>query len=137
MQLIFEDKQQKKIKREREITFSSFSSYHLIIITARAKSEKQISPTVTDDEDLIVKIDGKTFPKLGSNRLKDSPATFSGGKLHNLSKTVHFLTFLKGKDHTIILEADQSPNTATFENLQAYALDPTDKLALESKIQAE
>ncbi|MDP4010599.1 MAG: cell wall hydrolase [Candidatus Roizmanbacteria bacterium] len=137
MKSIFEDGHSRTIKMKEKIKFSSFSSYHLIIITARTKSEKQISPTVTDDEDLIVKIDGKTFPKLHSDRLKDSPAAFSGGRLHNLSKIVYFLTFLKGKDHEIVLEADQPLGTATFENLQVYALSPTDKLTLEPKIQAE
>lgn len=137
MKLIFEDRRSRTIKTKEEIKFSSFSSYHLIIITARAKSEKQLGDQVTDDEDLTVKLDNKSFPKLGPDRLIDSPAAFSGGRLHNLSKAVHFLTFLKGEDHEIVLEADKPPGTATFENLRVYALNPVGKLILEPNMQAE
>lgn len=137
MKLIFEDRHSRTIKTKEEIKFSSFSSYHLIIITARAKSEKQLGDQVTDDEDLVVKLNDKSFPKLGSDRLINSPAAFSGGRLHNLSKTVYFLTFLKGKDQEIVLEADNPPGTATFENLQVFALNPVEKLILKPKIQAE
>lgn len=138
MKLVFEDRHSRTIEMKEEIRFSSFSSYHLIIITARAKSEKQLSKNSTDDEDLTVKIDkDKTFPKLSSDRLIDSPAAFSGGRLHNLSKTIYFLTFLKGRNHKIILEADKPADTATFENLQIHALDPAEKLTLEPKLQAE
>ena len=138
MKLIFEDRHSRTIKTKEEIRFFSFSSYHLIIITARAKSEKQLSRNSTDDEDLTVKIDkDKTFPQLRSNRLIDSPAALSGGRLHNLSKTIYFLTFLKGRDHKIILKTDKPTDTATFENLQIHVLDPTKKLTLEPKLQAE
>jgi len=137
MQLIYQDKQQKTIQGKEIITFPSFSSYHLIAITARAKSEKQLGSQGTDDEDLIVKIDNKTFPKFNSDRLKDSQAAFSGGGLHNLAKTVYFLTFLRGKGHEIILEADKPPGTATFENLQVYTLNLGSELALEPKLTAE
>lgn len=122
MKLIFEDRRSRAIKTKEEIKFSSFSSYHLIIITARAKSEKQLGDQITDDEDLTVKLDGKSFPKLGSDRLIDSPAAFSGGK---------------GKDHKIVLEADNPPGTATFENLRVYALNPVEELILEPNMQAE
>ena len=113
MKLIFEDKKKRIIRNQEEINFSSFSSFHLIVITARARSEKQISKTATDDEELTVKIDGKAFPKLGSKEaLLDSPAAFNGGQLHNLAKTVYFLTFLQGREHTITLETDPPHNTA-------------------------
>ncbi|MBI5356010.1 cell wall hydrolase [Candidatus Collierbacteria bacterium] len=137
MKLIFEDGHSRTIKTKEEIKFSSFSSYHLIIITGRAKSENQLGDHVTDDEDLIVKLNNKSFPKLGSDGLIDSPTAFSGGKLHNLSKTVYFLTFLEGEDHEIVLETDKTPGTATFESLRVYALNPVEKLILEPKIQAE
>lgn len=66
-----------------------------------------------------------------------SPAAFSGGRLHNLSKRVYFLTFLKGKDHEILLEADKPSGTASFENLLVYTLNPVEKLILEPNIKAE
>jgi len=138
MQLIFEDKKRRIIRGQDEIRFSSFSSFHLITITARARSEKQISKGETDDEELVVKIDGKTFPKIGSKEaLLDSPAAFNGGQIHNLSKTVYFLTFLQGNDHTIILETDKPHNTATFEGAKIYTLDLDEKLKLKIEKQAE
>lgn len=128
MKFVTEDKNQRIIKGQEEITFSSLTSYHLIILRARAKGEKQISESSTDDEDLTIQIDDKKFP---------SPADISGGSLHNLSKTVYLLTFLQGKDHKLILNADDPPGTATFEKLEIYTFDPTDTLTLEPKIQAE
>lgn len=99
MLLIYEDKRKRIIKNQEEIKFSSSSAYHLIILTVRAKAEKQISNSSTDDEDLIVRIDEKKFPQLGSNRLVDSPAAFSGGTLQNLAKTVYFLVSLNQIGH--------------------------------------
>lgn len=43
MLLIHEDRKKRIIKDKEEIKFSSSSSHHLIILTARAKREKQIS----------------------------------------------------------------------------------------------
>lgn len=138
MQLIFEDRQRRVIKNREEIRFSSFSSFHLVVLTARARSEKQISKEAADDEDLTVKIDDRIFPKWDeTERLKDSPAAFSGGQLHNLSKTIYFLTFLRGKDHTIVLETDEPHNTATFEGLEIYTLDLDKNLNLKIEKQAE
>lgn len=137
MLLIHEDKRKRTIKNQEEIKFSSSSSYHLIILTVRAKAEKQISDLSTDDEDLIVRIDDKTFPQLGSNRLLNSPAAFSGGALHNLAKTAYYLMHLQGKDHKIILKTDNPSGTATFEDLKIYTLDSIENITLEPKIQAE
>lgn len=138
MQLILEDKQRRTIKEKEEIRFSSFSSFHLIVITARTRSEKQISKNETDDEGSIVKIDNKTFPKWEKiERLVDSPAAFSGGKLHNLSKRVYFLIYLGGRDHIIALETDKPHNTATFESLEIYTLSFDKTLLLDIQRQAE
>ncbi len=138
MKLVHDDKKKKIITNQEKIEFSSLSSYHLIVITARTKGEKQLGGFSTDDEDLTVQIDGKNFPKLSNNNdLIDSPAAFSGGRLHNLAKTVYFITYLQGKDHKLILNADNPPGTATFEKLEIYTLDSADRLILEPKIQAE
>lgn len=137
MNLILEDKRRRIIRAKEEIKFSTFSSYHLVIVTARAKSEKQLGNQATDDEDLTIKLDNRSFPKPGSSKLIDSPAAFNGGGLHNLSKVIYLLTFLKGENHEIALEADNPPGTATLENLQVYTLHPAKKLFLESNIQAE
>lgn len=138
MQLIFWDKQKRVVRGKEDIRFSGFYSFYLITVTARVKSRKQLSGEATDDEDLVVKVDSKTFPALGKvGRLVDSPAAFSGGRLHNLAKTVYFLTFLKGRDHKIVLESDKPSETATFEDLEVYTFNPTASFALESKISAE
>lgn len=138
MKSILVDKQRRIIKNKNEIEFSSPLGFHLIAITARVKGQKQISPEATDDEDLVIKIDNKVFPYLtDSTRLIDSPAAFSGGQLHNLPKTIYFLTFLEGEDHTVTLLTDKPHNTATLENLEVYSLDSTDELVLEVENQAE
>jgi len=139
MLLIHEDKTKRVIKGKEDIKFSSSSVLHLIILTGRAKSEKQISKSSTDDEELTIQIDGKIFPKLGSdsNRVLDSPASINGGKSHNLSKTVYILTNLSGKEHKIVLTADNPPGSAIFGSLQVYSLDSVDTLTLEPKLQAE
>ncbi|MBI3956252.1 hypothetical protein HY339_03260 [Candidatus Gottesmanbacteria bacterium] len=138
MVLVYEDRKKKVIKDRERINFSSFSSFHLIVITARAKGKRQISDSATDDEDLTIKIDDKTFPKLSRpERLIDSPAAFSGGTLHGLSKIIYFLTFLKGKDHTLELITDKLPNIATLESLRVYALTLGRELTLVLEQQAE
>lgn len=135
---VYEDKRRRVVKDQERISFSSFSSFHIVIITASAKGKKQISDRATDDEDLTIKIDDKTYPTLSHpDRLIDSPAAFSGGTLHGLTKTVYFLTFLKGKDHTLELTADRPSNTATFESLKIYTLNLGKELSLEIEQQAE
>lgn len=137
MPLIFEDNRKRTIKIREEITFTGFSSYYLIVLTARVKSEKQLGQEATDDEDLILNLDNRTFPQYNSDRLIDSPAAFSGGKLHNLAKTVYLLTFLKGKKHTLILETDDPFHAAIFERLKIYTLHLEENLTLEVKMRAE
>lgn len=138
MKFVLDDKQERTINIREEIEFSSTPSYHLIALTIRVKGEKQFGGNSTDDEDLTVQIDGKNFPKISdNNHLIDFPAAFSGGKQHNLSKTVYFLTYLQGTDHKLVLNADNPPGTATFEKLEIFAFNTTDRLSLEPKIKAE
>ena len=138
MRLIYQNKQRRIIKNREEINFSSFSSSHLIVVAARAKSKKQITESATDDEDLIVKIDEKSFPTFTDpKRLIDSSAAFSGGSLHNLAKTVYFLTFLKGRNHEIELITDEPSKTATLENIEAHTLNLDKALFLSVENQAE
>lgn len=138
MNLVFEDKNKRTIGEKEEIVFSSFSSFHLISITARAKGEKQLNPAATNDEDLIVEIDGKTFPKLGTkNDLIDSPASFNGGKLHGLAQTIYFLTFLKGRNHEVVLTAKTEPNTAELESIEIRAITLGRSFSLKVNNQAE
>ena len=138
MRLISEDATKKIIKVKEEIKFSSSSGFYLLLIQARVKSKKQLAPNATDDEDLVIKVDGKIFPKLGDKRrLIDSPAAFSGGSQHNLLKTVYILTFLRGKNHILSLETDKPSQTATLEKFAVYKFTPNDELNLGIEDQAE
>ena len=47
--MVFEDKRKRVIRGREEIKFSSSSSFHLITVTARVRSEKQVSRGATDD----------------------------------------------------------------------------------------
>lgn len=95
----------KRIKGPLDLTFTVSGGWCLIAISARVKSEKQRGEKETNDEDLAVKIDNKTFPHPSSeSRLIDSPAAFSGGQLHNKLKTIYFITYLTSGDHQITLD---------------------------------
>ncbi len=138
MKVIFEDKKKRLIRGQEEIKFNSHSSRHLISITARVKSKKQISAGATDDEDLTIELDGKKFPMLtGPQRVIDSPASFSGGALHNLSKTVCLVVYLESGHHRITFITDEPIATATFERLEVCVLDNNDKLELNIAKEAE
>ena len=94
------------LRSRKVLPFAVMSSgWHVISISGRVKSEKQRGTNETDDEELIVKIDDKTFPKLGTKQaLFNSPAAFNGGELHNKEKTVYFLIQLEKGEHVISLE---------------------------------
>ncbi|MBI5621016.1 cell wall hydrolase [Candidatus Gottesmanbacteria bacterium] len=138
MLLVYEEKKKRVIKGHQDVHFSSFSAFHLVVVTARVKSRTQIASGATDDEDLSITIDDTSFPRLPDpHRIIDSPTAFSGGALHNLAKTVYFLTFLKGKEHTVALRTDTPSSTATLEALAIYAVRPEQELSLPAGNQAE
>ncbi|MBI3335886.1 MAG: cell wall hydrolase [Candidatus Portnoybacteria bacterium] len=83
---------------------------YIIEISARARGEKQIGNDATNDDDLRIEIDGRKFPKLDNpQRYLDAPAAFSGGRLHNLKKTVFFFIQLSKGKHTVSFVPDGSP----------------------------
>lgn len=95
----------RRITEPLSLIFTTSGGWHLITISARVKSEKQRGKNETDDEDLTVRVDDKTFPHPGSEgRLKDSPAAFSGGQLHNKLKTIYFILQFVPGEHQINLE---------------------------------
>jgi len=111
MELITKDELHRVINKKFDYPFvAPQKGLYAIAISARAKSEKQAANTATDDHDLRVEIDGRKFPQLANaQRYFDSPASFSGGQLHNLKKTVIFLAqFSKGK-HAISFVPDGVP----------------------------
>ena len=80
----------------------------MLSVSARVRDEKQRGADATDDEDLRIEIDGEKFSKLNNpQRYFDSPAAFSGGKLHNTSKTVYFITQFRAGKHAVSLIPDQ------------------------------
>lgn len=138
MKSILSQNRRQVISGSKEVSFAAFSSFYLIKLAVRVRAEKQISPLSTDDEDLTVEIDGKTFPYLRNpSRLVDAPSSFSGGKTHNLLETIYFLIFLKGKNHQINLTTDEPTSRATLEDLEVFLLNLEEKLTLEVKNQAE
>ena len=125
MNLAHRDKNKRTVETQETVNFSSSKGLHLVVIKASARGEKMLKPVAanntdaTDDEDLVVKLDGKVFPKLENEKdLKNSPATFNGGRLHGTSETIYFLTHLKGSDHSIQLITDENPNTATLNSIE-------------------
>lgn len=108
MDLVLNGNKQRKIVGKEDIPFSlEVSGLYLIEVTARTQGEKQLG--MSDDEDLRVEIDGRRFPQLkNSQRYFDSPASFSGGSLHGLKKTVFFILLLDSGKHTISLISDIS-----------------------------
>lgn len=138
MQLVLQDKNSRTIRDKGEVAFYGNRLFYLVWVTARVKSEKQFN-NATDDEDLAVRIDGKGFGYGGETKANnfDAPCAFSGGQLHNLSKTVYFLTFLEGTSHNIEYIADSPPGTATVERAEAAKWESEQVLRLEPKLQAE
>lgn len=137
MQIIFQDKRRRFIRQEEIVSFSiKETGLYMVTISARCKSEKQFGGT--DDEDLRLEIDGRKFPHLlNAERHADSPAAFSGGKLHDLKKTIYFLFKLKTGKHEITLIPDIS---ATFEDFTVFEISSKtalDRLDLDIGIQAE
>lgn len=105
------------IKEPLKLTFSiKDEGWYLINVSARVKSEKQISKGGTDDQDLRVEIDNRTFPHLTNpTRFFDSPAAFSGGRLHNKEKTVYFILHVYPGDHTLLLTPDKEAEILSAE----------------------
>lgn len=97
------------------LTFKTVNNaYYLIQITARAKSEKQRKST--DDEEITIKIDDKTFPKLNTKEgLKNSPASFNGGKLHNREQLICFFIYLASGSHSIELSPQYGDGAEVVE----------------------
>lgn len=108
MALVFNSNKQRKIIEKEDIQFSlKVSGLYLIEVTARTQGEKQLG--TNDDEDLRVEIDGRKFPQLKNpQRYFDNPASFSGGSLHGLKKTVFFILLLDSGERTISLIPDIS-----------------------------
>lgn len=135
MELVFKDSKRRTITKKEDIAFIvKNSGLYAIVISARCKGEKQVGST--NDEDLRIEIDGRRFGKLTNpNRYYDCPASFTGGELHNLKKTIYFLLILGSGRHTLALFADQ---TATLESLEVLKITTSpDKVTLTQDIAAE
>ncbi len=137
MQKIFEEKYHKRLKENFVYDFETEKEgLYLIEVLARVKSAKQIGTGATDDDDLRIEIDGRRFSKLDNpQRYLDSPAAFSGGQLHGLSKAVYFLINFSSGNHQLTFIPDQSP---LLEKLAIYFInDSAAKVNLNINQQAE
>ncbi len=124
MQLIKQEKFNKKIAGEFNYNFNIESSgLHFIEIIASCKSWWQNLVKFISffkDDDLTVKIDGISFPKLdGRQGLFDSEVAWNGNNLKGLKKTNTFLLYLIKGQHTIQFLADQKPY---LETLKIYSV---------------
>lgn len=111
MQVIKQEKFNKKLSELFEYEFKAQEEgLYIIEIGARARSEKQIGPNETDDDDLRIEIDSRNFPKLNNaQRYLDSEASFSGGKLRNLKEIIYFLIYFSKGSHTLRFIPDRNP----------------------------
>ncbi len=137
MQTIKEENFKKRINQKFDFSFDiPAEGLYLIDISARARSEKQIGNNESDDDDLRVEIDGQIFSSLsGKARYFDSPAAFSGGRLHNLKKTVIFLSQFSEGSHFLTFVPDREP---ILEDIKIYQLKvERGRLILELNQQAE
>lgn len=111
------------------------SGWYILSISARVKSEKQRGIDFTDDEDLRVEVDGRKFTKLNNpKKYFNSPAAFSGGKLHNALKTVYFVIHLGSGKHIIDLIPDEQ---GLVERIEVHKLDMFPNVFLDLNQQAE
>lgn len=137
MDLIFEDVKKRKVIGKKDIEFSlTTSGLYLIEITAGARSEKQLQ--TTDDEDLRVEIDDRKFLQLQNpQRYFDNPASFSGGQLHGLKKTVFFILPLDPGQHLLSLIPDNAADLQGVKIFLISAEQSVEKVELPGNIQPE
>lgn len=110
MQLIFEDRNKRTLSDKESIAFSSFSSFHLVIIKVR------------ETKMVVLGIDTKEL-----FQIKPSPQL----------QTISVLTFLQGKDHTVSFKKKQINGSAALESVEVFILQPDTTLMLEMNDQAE
>lgn len=123
-----------KITQPTPIDFTlTKSAWYLLSVSARVRGRKQLGGKETDDEDLRLEIDGRQFPKLDDpHRLFDSPAAFSGGKIHGQSQTILFVINFSPGYHKLNLIPDKGAEIEEIgvEELIAF---PRIQLDLEQK----
>ena len=121
MRLVLSDKTKRVIKGQQEIRFSSFSSFHLIKLTVRAKDLKQLEPGSSDDEDLTFTLDGRKFPKLNTkNDVINSPAAFSGGSI--IDPTIGATNYYSTPIDKVPYWATKERERIIVDNLHFYQL---------------
>ena len=122
MFLIKEEKINRPIKDYYEFRFDvAEDGLYLIEIAARARSWKQNIFNFFDDDDLYVKVDGISFPKLnGKNGFFNGEVAWNGNNLKNCRKTNIFIIRLAPGAHKLEFKADQDP---VLEDICIYGID--------------
>lgn len=123
MKLKREEKLNKYIRNEFRYDFDvAENGLYIIEISARAKNWLQNTQKLISffkDDDLVVKIDNREFPKLsGEKGLFDSEAAWNGNVLKNLQQINIFLIYLDIGKHSLEFIADQSPYLETIKIYQ-------------------
>lgn len=141
MRLLLEEKFNKHIKNEFVYGFDILEQgLYVVEISGRAKSWLQNTLKLISffkDDDLVVKIDGREFPKLsGEKGLFDSESAWNGNKLKNLSQINVFFVYFEAGKHTLKFTADQSPLLETVkiyqtENEQNVVFEPVKSYQIE------
>jgi len=112
------------------------NAYYIIKIIGRAKSEKQRNST--DDEEVTISIDNKTFPKINTKKgLLNSPASINGGNLHNKEKIIFFITYLETGQHTITLTPQHQDAEIINVSFEEITINADNKVNLPLNIKLE
>ncbi len=137
MESIFSDHKEKILKTPMRIDFNiKTKGIYLVQVSAITKSERQLEGT--DDEDLRVEIDNRKFPLLSNQqRYFDSPAAFSGGATHGLTKVVFFILWLDTGHHHLDLIPDISAMVVSVDIHQLSGGFSLNKLNLSLNLIAE
>ncbi|PIR59354.1 MAG: hypothetical protein COU69_01170 [Candidatus Pacebacteria bacterium CG10_big_fil_rev_8_21_14_0_10_56_10] len=137
MESIFTNHKEKVLKNSERIDFEvKNKGVYLISISAKTKDEKQLSGT--DDEDLRIEIDSRKFPLLSNQqRYFDSPAAFSGGATHGLTKVVFFILWLDTGFHNLYLIPDIAATVVSTEVRQLDKNSTLNEFSLPLNLTAE
>jgi len=131
MVVIKQENINRKITRDFSYSFLiKESGLYILEITASAKSWPQNLFRLRSffkDDDLAVKIDGRSFPKLDGRRgLFDGEAAWNGNNLKGLSKTNIIFARLQAGEHVLLFLSGQKP---VLEKIAIFAAESNKEIS--------